>query len=73
MSSHPGQYSIRINDQFRVCFRWQDGDAHEVEIVDFGTTPDFWMNLQTHYDLEVTSWKEAARIEKEVSRRVVSG
>ena len=30
-----GQYSIRINDQFRVCFRWQDGDAHDVEIVDY--------------------------------------
>lgn len=30
-----GQYSIRINDQFRVCFRWEDGDAHDVEIVDY--------------------------------------
>jgi toxin HigB-1 len=30
-----GQHSIRINDQFRVCFRWQDGDAHDVEIVDY--------------------------------------
>lgn len=30
-----GQYSIRINDQYRVCFRWQDGEAHEVEIVDY--------------------------------------
>jgi toxin HigB-1 len=30
-----GQYSIRINDQWRVCFRWQDGDAHEVEICDY--------------------------------------
>jgi addiction module HigA family antidote len=39
----------------------------------FGTTPNFWMNLQTHYDLEVTSRKEAARIEKEVPRRVASG
>ena len=39
----------------------------------FGTTPDFWMNLQTHYDLEVTSRKKAARIEKEVSRRIASG
>ena len=38
----------------------------------FGTTPDFWMNLQTHYDLDVTSRKEAARIEKEVARRVAS-
>lgn len=30
-----GQMSIRINDQWRVCFRWQDGDAAEVEIVDY--------------------------------------
>jgi proteic killer suppression protein len=30
-----GQHSIRINDQFRVCFKWQDGDAFEVEIVDY--------------------------------------
>jgi proteic killer suppression protein len=30
-----GQYSIRINDRWRICFRWQDGDAHEVEIVDY--------------------------------------
>ncbi len=30
-----GQYSIRINDQWRVCFRWQGGDAYDVEIVDY--------------------------------------
>lgn len=30
-----GQHSIRINDQWRVCFRWLDGDAHDVEIVDY--------------------------------------
>lgn len=30
-----GQYSIRINDQWRVCFVWRDRDAHEVEIVDY--------------------------------------
>jgi proteic killer suppression protein len=29
-----GQYSIRINDQWRLCFRWSGGDAYEVEIVD---------------------------------------
>lgn len=28
-----GQHSIRINQQWRVCFRWQTGDAHDVEIV----------------------------------------
>jgi len=30
-----GQYSIRINDQWRVCFIWHDGHASEVEIVDY--------------------------------------
>jgi toxin HigB-1 len=30
-----GRHSIRINDQFRVCFVWRDGDAFEVEIVDY--------------------------------------
>jgi len=30
-----GQYSIRINDQWRICFRWEDGDAVDVEIVDY--------------------------------------
>jgi toxin HigB-1 len=30
-----GHYSIRINDQWRVCFRWVDGDAWDVEIVDY--------------------------------------
>lgn len=30
-----GQYSIRINDQFRVCFRWTGHDAMDVEIVDY--------------------------------------
>lgn len=33
--SREGQYSIRINDQFRICFIWRDGDVHEVEIVDY--------------------------------------
>ena len=30
-----GQYSIRINDHWRICFRWSDGDADDVEIVDY--------------------------------------
>jgi len=30
-----GQYSIRVNDQFRICFEWRDGDAFEVEITDY--------------------------------------
>ena len=30
-----GQHSIRINDQWRICFVWRDGDAFDVEIVDY--------------------------------------
>jgi len=30
-----GQHSIRINDQWRICFRWSAGDAYELEIVDY--------------------------------------
>ena len=33
--SRSGQYSIRINDQWRVCFRWEQPDAHRVEITDY--------------------------------------
>lgn len=30
-----GQYSIRINDQWRICFEWRDGNVHAVEIVNY--------------------------------------
>ena len=30
-----GQHSVRINDQWRICFVWRRGDAHDVEIVDY--------------------------------------
>jgi proteic killer suppression protein len=30
-----GQYSIRINEQYRICFRWEDGHADEVEVTDY--------------------------------------
>ena len=30
-----GQYSIRINDQWRICFSWKQGNAYQVEIVDY--------------------------------------
>jgi proteic killer suppression protein len=30
-----GQHSVRVNDQWRICFRWKDGDAFEVAIVDY--------------------------------------
>ena len=36
LSGHrAGQHSIRINDQFRLCFVWNDGNASDVEIVDY--------------------------------------
>ncbi len=30
-----GQWSIRVNDQWRLCFEWRGGDAYEVELVDY--------------------------------------
>ncbi len=35
LGDRSGQYSIRINDQWRICFDWVNGDAYEVEIVDY--------------------------------------
>lgn len=32
---HAGQHSIRINDQWRICFVWDNGHAHQVEITDY--------------------------------------
>jgi proteic killer suppression protein len=33
--SRAGQHSIRIKDQYRICFRWQDGDAFGAEVTDY--------------------------------------
>ncbi len=35
LGNRAGQHSIRINKQWRICFRWAAGDAHDVEIVDY--------------------------------------
>ena len=35
LGNRRGQFSIRINDQWRICFRWERGDAYDVEIVDY--------------------------------------
>ena len=35
LGKRQSQYSVRINDQWRVCFHWDNGDAFEVEIVDY--------------------------------------
>ncbi|CAN5299622.1 HigA family addiction module antitoxin [soil metagenome] len=39
----------------------------------FGTTPEFWLNLQAHYDLTVTSRRDARRIDREVPRLAAGG
>lgn len=41
-----GQYSIRINDQWRICFAWRDGAAYRVEIIDY------------HYQIRRTEWQK---------------
>ena len=35
LGDRAGQYSIRINDQYRICFRWEGQDAYDVEITDY--------------------------------------
>ena len=35
LGSRKGQYSIRVNDQWRICFRWKSGQATDVEIIDY--------------------------------------
>ena len=35
LGDRKGQYSIRINDQWRICFGWRDGESWDVEIVDY--------------------------------------
>jgi toxin HigB-1 len=35
LKERAGQHAISINDQFRLCFIWRDGEAHEVEITDY--------------------------------------
>ena len=34
-SARSGQWSIRVNDQWRICFAWRDGNAYQVELVDY--------------------------------------
>jgi proteic killer suppression protein len=35
LGNRAGQYSIRVNEQYRICFRWREGDAYEVEVTDY--------------------------------------
>ena len=34
-ATQDGQWSIRVNDQRRICFRWEDRDAYDVEVTDY--------------------------------------
>jgi proteic killer suppression protein len=42
-----GQHSIRINDRWRICFAWRDGNAHEVEIVDYPREEKYGTSQET--------------------------
>lgn len=44
------QYSIRINAQWRICFRWQDGDAYAVEVTDYHELSGISYRASTGYD-----------------------
>ncbi len=35
LGNRKGQHSVRINEQWRICFAWKNGDAYEVEIIDY--------------------------------------
>ena len=35
LGDREGQHSIRTNDQWRICFTWRNGDAHDVEVTDY--------------------------------------
>jgi len=43
-----GQYRIRINDQWRICFHWRGGDAFDVEIADYHQGSHAQPRLRTH-------------------------
>lgn len=66
---HAGQHSIRINDQYRICFRWVEGGAENVQIVDylcrfFGLSDGYWLRAQAAYDIEVVRRKLEPELKK---------
>jgi len=79
------QYSIRINDRFRVCLIWSEGDAFQVEIVRgrrgitadtalrlsryLGTSAEFWIHLQGDYELRVARQEKMTQIERDIQPR----
>ena len=50
-----GQHSVRINDQWRICFRWSDGDAHDVEIVALSLRTEFMADFAPAH-----SWRSSS-------------
>jgi proteic killer suppression protein len=78
--SRAGQHSIRVNDQFRVCFRWTSAGAEDVEIVAgkraitadtdlrlcrfFGLSNGYWLRAQAAYDTEVAETALAKTLAK---------
>ena len=66
---HAGQHSIRINDQYRICFRWVEGGAENVQIVYylcrfFGLSDGYWLRAQAAYDIEVVRRKLEPELKK---------
>lgn len=59
-----GKHSIRINDPWRVVFRWTDAGPEDVEIKFFKTGAAFWMNIQARFDLETAEGALAPQIKK---------
>lgn len=63
-----GRHSIRINDRWRVCFRWTDqGPDTAMRLARyFGGDARSWLNLQTAFELRTAEIENARRIEREI-------
>ena len=63
-----GQYSIRINNQWRICFVWRAGNAELALRLGryFRQSPRFWLNLQARYDMDMTEDEIGAQVAREV-------
>ena len=75
-----GQFSIRVNDRWRICFRWSEGVAYDVELVAgkrsgtadtdlrlcrfFGLSNGYWLRAQAAYDTEVAERTPAPVLQK---------
>ena len=59
-----GQHSIRVNDQWRICFVWRDGDVHEAEIVDYHQRDRTMNDIIQREDLEKIDFSQDITGEK---------